>query len=343
MAIQWNDVRANFNDANSAMGNAQRGLSQAGTVFGELRKAILDEEQRAIENDYRQKTFDENVRQFGLQYGLDQDRLAEQIRAAQADEAHQAAVLEETIRANQEKERIDRINAANQYAYQQGLLRDRNETRKQENQDREALAAIMKNITYNRNTLDKSISDLENKITNTVDPNEKVQLQSELNILKNERKGMTDTYYDSYYRQKAAELGIPVSNTPFTPSATLEQERTEAAINRSDKQKENRLKGETEAAKLIQGMNLTSGQQKLAQQMLARASILYPDVPLEALANVISSMPTYEAWFARGDKNAFEADRFDSSIENFINGIDLENNPINILFANKALTYERNK
>lgn len=124
MAIQWNDVRANFNDANSAMGNAQRGLSQAGTVFGELRKAILDEEQRAIENDYRQKVFDENVRQFGLQYGLDQDRLAEQIRAAQADEAHDAAVLEETRRANQEKEKIDRINAANQAAYQQGLLKN---------------------------------------------------------------------------------------------------------------------------------------------------------------------------------------------------------------------------
>lgn len=343
MAIQWNDIRANFNDANSAMGNVQRGLSQAGTVFGELRKAILDEEQRALENDYRQKTFDENVRQFGLQYGLDQDRLAEQIRAAQADEAHQAAVLEETIRANQEKERIDRINAANQYAYQQGLLRDKNETRKQENRDREALAAIMKNITYNRNTLDKSISDLENKITNTVDPNKKIQLQSELDILKNERKGMTDTYYDSYYRQKAAELGIPISNTPFTPGATLEQERTEAAITRSDEQQKNRSKGEIEAAKLIQGMNLTSGQQALAQQVLAKASTIYPNVPIEALANVLSSLSTYNAYFDFDGKNAFSGDFLSSDLENFVRGINLENNPINILFANKALTYERNK
>ena len=278
-----------------------------------------------------------------MQYGLDQDRLAEQIRAAQADEAHQAAVLEETIRANQEKERIDRINAANQYAYQQGLLRDRNETRKQENQDREALAAIMRNITYNRNTLDKSISDLENKIANTIDPNEKVQLQSELDILKSERRGMTDTYYDSYYRQKAAELGIPVSSTPFTPNAILEQERTEAAIDRSDKQKENRIKGETEAAKLIQGMNLTSGQQELAQQVLARASTLYPDVPLEALANVVSSLPTYNAYFNFDGKNAFSGDFLSSDLEDFAKGINLENNPINVLFANKALTYERNK
>ena len=78
MALQWNDVRVNFNDTNSAMSNAQSGISKAGTVFGELRKAILDEEQKAIENAYKQKVFDENVRQFGLQYALNQDRFAEE-------------------------------------------------------------------------------------------------------------------------------------------------------------------------------------------------------------------------------------------------------------------------
>ena len=122
MAIQWNDVKANFNDANSAMGNAQQGLSQAGTVFGELRKAILEEEQKAIENEYRQKIFDENVRQFGLQYGLDQDRLAEQIRAAQAGEAHNAAGLEESIRNNRAQEGLRAQEIAAQRAYNMGRL-----------------------------------------------------------------------------------------------------------------------------------------------------------------------------------------------------------------------------
>ena len=65
MALQWNDVRVNFNDPNSAMSNAQSSISKVGTVFGELKKTILDEEQKAIENAYRQKVFDENVRQFG--------------------------------------------------------------------------------------------------------------------------------------------------------------------------------------------------------------------------------------------------------------------------------------
>lgn len=86
MNIQWKDVGVNFNDTNSAMTNAQSGISKAGTVFGELRKAILDEEQKAVENAYRQKVFDENVRQFGLQHALNQDKLAEDVRAHKAGE-----------------------------------------------------------------------------------------------------------------------------------------------------------------------------------------------------------------------------------------------------------------
>ena len=86
MAMQWKDVNVNFNDTNSAMANAQSGISNAGTVFGELRKAILDEEQKAVENAYKQKVFDENVRQFGLQHALNQDKLAEDVRAHKAGE-----------------------------------------------------------------------------------------------------------------------------------------------------------------------------------------------------------------------------------------------------------------
>lgn len=78
MALQWNDVRVNFNDPNSAMSNAQSSISKVGTVFGELKKTILDEEQKAIENAYKQRIFDENVRQFGLQHALNQDKFAEE-------------------------------------------------------------------------------------------------------------------------------------------------------------------------------------------------------------------------------------------------------------------------
>ena len=74
--LRWNPVSANFGDASAFMRNAGDSFSKAGTVFGELRKSILDEEQRAIENAYKEKQFDENVRQFGERMGLERDQFA---------------------------------------------------------------------------------------------------------------------------------------------------------------------------------------------------------------------------------------------------------------------------
>lgn len=76
--LRWNPVSVNFNDANQAMGNAMRGISQAGTIFGELRKSILDEEQRAIENAFKEKQLAENVRQFDTRLGWDQDKFSQE-------------------------------------------------------------------------------------------------------------------------------------------------------------------------------------------------------------------------------------------------------------------------
>lgn len=39
--LRWNSINANFNDANSAMGNSLAGISQAGTVFGDVKKNYL--------------------------------------------------------------------------------------------------------------------------------------------------------------------------------------------------------------------------------------------------------------------------------------------------------------
>ena len=74
--LRWNPVSVNFNDASALMRNAGDSISKAGTVFGELRKSILDEEQRAIENAYKQQVFDENVRQFAERMGLERDQFA---------------------------------------------------------------------------------------------------------------------------------------------------------------------------------------------------------------------------------------------------------------------------
>lgn len=69
--LRWNSINANFNDANSAMGNSLAGISQVGTIFGDIRKTILAQEQNAIDNAYREQALNEQIRQFGLSHKLE--------------------------------------------------------------------------------------------------------------------------------------------------------------------------------------------------------------------------------------------------------------------------------
>ena len=77
----WNDVKADFGDANEMFYVAQQGLSNAGTVFGQLRASILAEEQKVIDNAFREKQLNENIRQFGLTNALEQDKFKETKRS----------------------------------------------------------------------------------------------------------------------------------------------------------------------------------------------------------------------------------------------------------------------
>lgn len=345
MDIKWEQVKPDFSNSSASMKNTLTSLSQAGTVFDKMRQSILDEEQRATENAYKQQLFDENARQFGLQYALNQDKLAEQIRAAQANEAYKNRVLAEQARANSANEQLRKQQLANEASYRNAMLavnRDRVAKEDERNKiiSEETLKIINGKINY-----DTTISKLQDDINNASTPEEKAKAKSALNNYKamNAPQWTAQGMNQQMLQNVAAKGAGVIGSTPFTSEAQSELARTNAAIQRADKQKENRLKGETEATKLIQGMNLTSDQQALAQQVLAKAATLYPDVPQEALANVIASMPTYNAWLDFDNKNAFSADLFDNTLKDFISGVNLENNPINMLFANKALTYERNK
>ena len=63
---RWNDVRADFGDTGRTLSAVQQGLSNAGTIFGQLRASILEEEQRRVDNALKEKAFNEGVRQFGI-------------------------------------------------------------------------------------------------------------------------------------------------------------------------------------------------------------------------------------------------------------------------------------
>ena len=99
--LDWNSVQANFNDANSAMNNSTNNISQAGTIFGQIRKSILEEEQKAIDNEYKERALAENARQFNLTDKLGRDKLSEENRSHIANEGLKERELIETSKYRQ--------------------------------------------------------------------------------------------------------------------------------------------------------------------------------------------------------------------------------------------------
>lgn len=71
-------ISADTNAGTGAMSGASQSFSHAGTIFGELRKSILDEEQRAIDNAFKEKQFAENIRQFDTRLGWEQDKFSQE-------------------------------------------------------------------------------------------------------------------------------------------------------------------------------------------------------------------------------------------------------------------------
>ena len=99
--LDWNSVQVNFNDANSAMNNSANNISQAGTIFGQIRKSILEEEQKAIDNVYKERTLAENARQFNLTNSLGRDKLSEENRSNIANEGLKERELVDTNKYRQ--------------------------------------------------------------------------------------------------------------------------------------------------------------------------------------------------------------------------------------------------
>lgn len=96
--FNWHPVSVNFSDASALMRNAGDSISKAGTIFGELRKSILDEEQRAIENAYKEKVFAENMRQFNERIGFDRSKWEDEKIFKQDESKRDWSKINEDIR-----------------------------------------------------------------------------------------------------------------------------------------------------------------------------------------------------------------------------------------------------
>lgn len=112
----WNNVSANFGDAASLANSAQQGMSSAGTIFGRITDQLRQREKMVLDNAYRDKAYDESVRQYEKTFGENARQFDERMaqNASQFD-ATQALKREEmALNAALQREQIaaSRANAA---------------------------------------------------------------------------------------------------------------------------------------------------------------------------------------------------------------------------------------
>ena len=311
--LKWNPVSVNFNDANQAMGNAMKGISQAGTVFGELRKSILDEEQRAIENAYKQQVFDENVRQFAEKMGLEKDQFAfnqskwaDELGLRRDEFGLNQRKFEEDVRHNRATEATAAQNAkfANLGAQIQLM-------KWQQQQAQEAdIKQISRDLIAGKNASEKQMKDIEEKLKDTsLNQAQKDELTSQYNLLKNNHQVMfSASGLDQQMKDiVAARHGILLEKTQFTPAAKREQDLIDKAAERNFTQFQKKNEEFGKFQELMDKDNLTPGQYDIATNFVDTAIKKFPGLkPVEAY-RIIRGEGTYNAYWNWNGQNALNS------------------------------------
>ncbi len=219
-------INADTNAGTGAMAGASQSFSHAGTVFGELRKSILDEEQRAIENAFKEKQMAEQIRQFNEQLGWDKDKFGQDLvfRREQLGETSRHNRASEALQG--ESNSISRQAHALQQArfnrevdlYNQGIAAWNAAIGKMQQEEQAVKdytkqeAKDMKDVWATGRAAWQNVTDLDKRIANAKDANELQYLMGEYN------KNM-DTYntakgvYQTYQANHMPKVTTPVGGT----------------------------------------------------------------------------------------------------------------------------------
>lgn len=226
--LNWHQIRADFNDANSAMRNAQSGFSQAGTVFGQLRKSILDEEQRAVDNAYREQAFNENVRQFGLKYALDKDRFDESVRQFglshgetvrhnKASEANQAAMRDLQLAEFNDKITQRKQEQEARQRYYDWTASENEKYQKELSAYNQRLNAFKEKEAINSTSFNQLTGHISDMQAQKQDTEQKIaQLEAQKLAIQN--SGQTSANRNRLMALEAAAMGAP---DPYTPTVNV--------------------------------------------------------------------------------------------------------------------------
>ena len=281
---RWNDVRADFGDTGRMFSAAQQGLSNAGTVFGQLRASILAEEQKGIDNAFREKQLNENIRQFGLTNALEQDKFGETKR--------RNLVLEEDADLDR-TQRFDIASMQNRTAMAGVAAQNRGTAlREKMYNDQQNLLAIQtkvhQDILGEAQALEKEKADLtaginSGTLTGDALATSKARLAQIDGIIR------TDYTASALDKRIANEIAIRgggvVPATSMSNEATAEQARTNAAITRSAEFDQSQIK----ANEIQSNLNLGAEDSAALQTAMSMVQQQYPTLKPEIAMSILSS------------------------------------------------------
>ena len=195
--LRWNPIQANFSGANQAMGNAQQGLSQAGTIFSNFAKDIQAQEQQELDNAFRQLQFAEQLREYDQNYQLDTKKFIEDTRDRFLGRSIDMANSNEQMRSNKANEGLKAREIAQQLQIaRERINAERELTLLKGQQDRELEEWKYKNNPdYSKKLNDAFLSNIKgmaNTYGNTKDPEQKKRMLNEAFI--NSKSGNLPEY-----------------------------------------------------------------------------------------------------------------------------------------------------
>ena len=335
----WNDVRADFGDADRMFFAAQQGLSNAGTVFGQLRASILAEEQQGIDNAFREKQLSENIRQFGLINALEQDKFKETKRSN--------LILEEDADLDR-TQRFDIASMQNRAAMADVAAQNRSTAlREKMYSDQQNLLAIQtkvhQDILGEAQALEKEKADLtaginSGTLTGDALATSKARLAQIDGIIR------TDYTASALDKRIANEIAIRgggvVPATSMSNEATAEQARANDAITRSTEAAKAFDQSQIKANEIQSNLNLGAEDSAALQRAMSMVQQQYPTLKPEIAMSILSSYyPTTGEIFS-GTPLTSGRDKFDVPIgtTDYLVKFDPtdKNNPIALRIAQAA-------
>ena len=285
---RWNDVRADFGDTGRMFSAAQQGLSNAGTVFGQLRASILAEEQKGIDNAFREKQLSENIRQFGLTNALEQDKFGETKR--------RNLVLEEDADLDR-TQRFDIASMQNRTAMAGVAAQNRGTAlRERMYGDQQNLLAIQtkvhQDILGEAQALEKEKADLtagisSGTLTGDALAASKARLAQIDGIIR------TDYTASALDKRIANEIAIRgggvVPATSMSNEAAAEQARANAAITRNTESAKAFDQSYIKANEIQTKLNLGQEDNAALQRAMSMVQQQYPTLKPEIAMSILSS------------------------------------------------------